>query len=109
LSDPELKKSRKQTKAFQGPDGSCKVSVLDPSIMDIVYKLNFNNHLILFSFNIFYPNRVPVSINFVLTTTYLSCILSEPSINESPLKTPIFKKIGQLGEISINKNNNLQR
>ena len=28
---------------------------------------------------------------------------------ESPLKTPIFKKIGQLGEISINKNNNLQR
>ena len=29
--------------------------------------------------------------------------------DESPLKTPIFKKIGQLGEISINKNNNLQR
>ena len=32
-----------------------------------------------------------------------------PSNLESPLKTPIFKKIGQLGEISINKNNNLQR
>ena len=30
-------------------------------------------------------------------------------IFESPLKTPIFKKIGQLGEISINKNNDLQR
>ena len=53
---------------------------------------------------------IDVGINFIDTNTdnVFDNFLDVCNL-ESPLKTPIFKKIGQLGEISINKNNNLQR
>ena len=46
-------------------------------------------------------------VRFAIREGYVK--LNQDDMNESPLKTPIFKKIGQLGEIPINKNNNLQR